>query len=518
MKSPSLTDRILLVFALAVVGALLVYIPPKILDQYDKIKDLGPPWTYLYFALVGSGAAILLGLAGMIIYRIWKNTRDKRQKQVRREKNPSQLSASEKQAEVTDNLAAVAQYQADEHVEPDLKKELAGLQDKLQAKQIAQRLEIVAFGTISSGKSSLMNALAGRDVFETDPRGGTTLQRQQIPWPGNDQVLLVDTPGLGEIDGQERLAVAAESARDADLVLLVVDGPLRDSEFKLLAKLGEMEKRVIVCLNKEDWYSAEDQPKLLGQLAEQLRGIVQPEQIVAVRASSSQRSRVHVLADGTATESTVTELPEIAPLAEQMLRTVRRDGRDLLLANLLLQSRGLVDHAKAKVRATLDARAWEIVDRNTWIAAGASAVAPVAILDVAIGSTVTVNMVLELAKVYRQPMDTQTLLKLLAQLTKNCITIIGVGAAMPAVSSVVAGLLKSVPVAGTIAGGALQGLTQAFLTRWIGGIFIAHFQSEMQLPAEGLANLALEEWRKLTKPTELLKFMQTAKEKLKTLK
>ena len=61
MKSPSLTDKLLLVVALAIVGALLVYIPPKLLEQYDRIKDLGPPFTYLYFALVGSGAAILIG-------------------------------------------------------------------------------------------------------------------------------------------------------------------------------------------------------------------------------------------------------------------------------------------------------------------------------------------------------------------------------------------------------------------------------------------------------------------------
>src|SRR5690349_13910506 len=112
MKS-SLTDKVLLIFALAVVGALLVYIPPRILDQYDKIKELGPPWTYLYFGLVGSGAFILFGLAGTAVWRIWKNTRDKQQKRDRREKNPSQLSAGEKQQELTDNLAAVEQLHSD---------------------------------------------------------------------------------------------------------------------------------------------------------------------------------------------------------------------------------------------------------------------------------------------------------------------------------------------------------------------------------------------------------------------
>ncbi len=37
---------------------------------------------------------------------------------------------------------------------------------------------------VSSGKSSLLNALAGREMFRTDVRAGTTLARNEVPWPG----------------------------------------------------------------------------------------------------------------------------------------------------------------------------------------------------------------------------------------------------------------------------------------------------------------------------------------------
>src|SRR4051812_5212695 len=157
------------------------------------------------------------------------------------------------------------------------------LVDRAQSKQSAHKLEIVAFGTISSGKSSLLNALAGRDVFQTDPRGGTTQERLEIPWPGDDRVTLVDTPGLGEVEGTERVAIAAEAARDADLVLLVVDGPLRDSEYQLLVKLSQMQKRILVCLNKADWYADEERQRLLEQIGSQVRGVVQAQDIIAVR-------------------------------------------------------------------------------------------------------------------------------------------------------------------------------------------------------------------------------------------
>ena len=50
------------------------------------------------------------------------------------------------------------------------------------------------------------------DVFATDLKGGTTINRQEVPWPTADRVTLVDTPGLAEVDGADHIAVAAEAA------------------------------------------------------------------------------------------------------------------------------------------------------------------------------------------------------------------------------------------------------------------------------------------------------------------
>ena len=83
------------------------------------------------------------------------------------------------------------------------------------------------------------------------------------------------------------------------------------------------------------------------------------------------------------------------------------------------------------------------------------------------------------------------------------------------VAAAVASLLKTVPIAGSIAGGALQGIVQALVTRWIGAVFIGYFQAEMKLPPEGLANLARREWQRLTSPAELLKFLQEARNRLR---
>lgn len=516
MTSHRTTTGLLLVVLLAFVGFVLLYAPQWLVQQYHAVRDAGRGWTIAYFAVVGSGAVLLGGASlWLLIGLVWRSRRKSSRRQ-RRGKNPSELSAEEKQHEIDENLAAIVDYQADLGPESPLRQELKPLIDDLDEKREAQTLEIVAFGTVSSGKSSLLNALAGRDVFVTDARGGTTLQRNEIPWPGIDRVLLVDTPGLNEIDGAAHAEVSSEAAANADLVLLVVDGPLRESEHRLLQQLVAMEKRVLLCLNKEDWYESDDRDTLLGQLAEQARGAVSPEDVVAVRASPAQRKRVRLSADGTELEEQVEVPPDIGSLATRMLEVIRRDGSDLLLANLLLKSRGLFESARARVEAALDRRAWDLVDRYMWGAGGAAAVSPLPILDLAAGSTVSAKMVVDLAKVYRQDVDFQVAVNLLGQLGKNLLGILGVSAATPAVTAAVASLLKTVPGAGTIAGGVLQGLVQALITRWIGAVFIKYFKNEMKCPEGGLAGLARREWDKATQPEELKKLVQRARQRYKT--
>jgi hypothetical protein len=503
-----------LLLILAGVGYLLVTLPPTVIEQYERAAGLSPTWGYVYLAAVGLGGTILVGVLGWIVFRVLLNSRRKSKQRGRRVRDPSQLSPAEREAELRENLAAGGDYAAGDEVSDEIRGQLRTEIKALEAKLDHERLEIVAFGTISSGKSSLLNALAGRDLFRTDPRGGTTVTRCDVPWPGGDEVVLVDTPGLAEVQGETRAAESAAAAQDADLVLLVVDGPLKAYEMDLLRRLGAMEKRVLACLNKEDWFSDEDRQELLAQIRQQVEPIIHSDDLVAVRSRTVEQRRVRVLPDGSETEETATLPADIEPLAGRMLQIVEHDRRDLLLSNLLLQSRGLVESAKDRVRASLDARADEIVSRYMWAAGGVTAANPLPLLDLAGGSAVTVKMVLELARVYRQPIDADTVVTLLAQLTKNLVGMLGVAAATPAITTLLGSMLKTVPGVGTIAGGLLQGLTQSLLTRWIGKVFCAYFRNEMKAPPGGLSEIARDKWAEVTAAGELTKMIQAGRRHL----
>lgn len=514
MPNRTTTYRFLLVGVVAVAAYFAVTLPPKVMEQYNIARQQSPVVGYAYLAVVSVGGLVLAGILLWTMWRVWTNTRTKQHQLERRARDPSQLTPADRRAELSENIEAGRDYAATGGISDIVRAEIERAVAEMEQKREAERLEIVAFGAISSGKSSLLNALAGRDVFRTGVVGGTTSTQSEIDWPGSDRVVLVDTPGLAEVAGEVRARGSADAAKNADLVLMVVDGPLRDYEHELLETLSEMGKRLVICLNKADWFTDSERAELCQQIAEQVHGLVAAEDVVSVRSRPVERPIVRQLPDSTQVDDKVTEPPDIQPLADRLLQIVSSEGDSLLLANLLMQSRGLVDDAKQRVLAALDQQAGRVIDRYMWAAAGVTGANPVPLLDIAGGTAVTVKMVLDLADIYKQRIDSETIIELLSQLTKSLIAMLGASAAAPALASGVASLLKAIPGVGTIAGGLLQGLVQAIVTQWIGRVFMRYFREEMQPPAGGIAELARKEWNALTSPESLRKLIVMGRQKL----
>jgi uncharacterized protein (DUF697 family) len=124
-------------------------------------------------------------------------------------------------------------------------------------------------------------------------------------------------------------------------------------------------------------------------------------------------------------------------------------------------------------------------------------------------------MIIDLARVYRQPIDADMAVKILEQLTKNLIALVGGVAATPAIASIIGSLLKTVPGVGTLAGGLVQGLVQALVTRWIGNVFVEYLRNEMKPPPGGLAEVARNEWQRLTSVDALRRLVSAGREHLK---
>ena len=127
-------------------------------------------------------------------------------------------------------------------------------------------------GRPNVGKSTLLNALVGQKLSIVTPRPQTTRHRiiglAQLP---KAQIAFVDTPGL---HSQARRALnkamnrtAAAALSDADLVVLVVEALVWNSEDELVLKrIARAERPVLVAVNKVD--RVKPRERLLPYLAE----------------------------------------------------------------------------------------------------------------------------------------------------------------------------------------------------------------------------------------------------------
>lgn len=96
------------------------------------------------------------------------------------------------------------------------------------AERLRSGFVVVIAGPPNAGKSTLMNAIAGRDVAITSPFAGTTRDPIEIAVDlGGYPVVLVDTAGIRETADpveQEGVARARRRAAEADLTLWLDDG------------------------------------------------------------------------------------------------------------------------------------------------------------------------------------------------------------------------------------------------------------------------------------------------------
>ncbi|TYC54015.1 tRNA uridine-5-carboxymethylaminomethyl(34) synthesis GTPase MnmE [Rhodobacterales bacterium] len=101
------------------------------------------------------------------------------------------------------------------------------LERSRSGERLRSGLQVVLMGAPNAGKSSLLNAIAGRDVAIVTEEAGTTRDVIEVHLDlGGYPVTLVDTAGLRQTDGiveREGIRRAEERGRAADLVLWAVE-------------------------------------------------------------------------------------------------------------------------------------------------------------------------------------------------------------------------------------------------------------------------------------------------------
>lgn len=311
---------------------------------------------------------------------------------------------------------------------------------------------ITIYGEVSSGKSSLVNALLPEASVETDPRAGTTTTIRHYSWQAasGDRVVITDLPGFNLEDDTDAL----EETRRAHLVIFLCDSDLTSSQAEQLQFLIGLDKPVILALNKSDRYSEDELHALLDEIC-QKTGLSESD-VVAVTTGGKEEV-IRMLGEGMEQRSSRDRQPEIADLRQSVQRHLDQDRvlmESLRETAVLTLASEKLDVARDLHRAQMAEELVSKYSRRAVIGALA-AVAPGS--DLIIQGVLATRLIRELSKLYEVPVkeiEIESFLELAGGKVKN----------MTALTLAIAGnAFKAFPGVGTISGGVIHAVAYGMI-------------------------------------------------------
>ncbi len=298
-------------------------------------------------------------------------------------------------------------------------------------------IQIAAFGLVGRGKSSILNALVGQEIFTTGPLHGVTRTIKGVNWQlssddtfpnlarltlngqGNAQVQLLDTPGIDEVDGQTREILACQVAQQVDLILFIISGDMTKVEFSALAKLREAGKPMILVFNKIDQYPEVDRLAIYEKIAsERVKELLSPDEIVMVAASPLLTETVKAQ-DGRLKTQRFRGKPQIEALKLKILEILEREGKSLVALNSMLYADEVNEQIVARKMAIRDRGANQLIQKAVMIKASAIALNPVTVLDLFTGAVIDLTMILALSRLYGIDLTRRGAIALLQKIALN---------------------------------------------------------------------------------------------------
>ena len=329
-------------------------------------------------------------------------------------------------------------------------------------------VQIAAFGMVGRGKSSLLNALLGQTVFETGPLHGVTRTASRANWGigedvrdgclrvtlpgfGQSQVELIDTPGLDEVDGETRAALAQQVAKQADLILFVIAGDLTKVEHEALAQLREAGKPILLVFNKIDQYPQADRMAIYHKIRdERVRELLSPDEIVMAAASPLVKTAVQ-RPDGSRGIQLKADAARVDDLKLKILEILHREGKALVALNTMLYADDVNEQLVQRKLEIRDSSANKLIWQATITKAVAIALNPITVVDILSGAVIDIVLILTLSKLYGIGMTEAGAVGLLQ---KIALSMGGIGASELLATLGLSGLKSLLGLATPVTGGA----------------------------------------------------------------
>jgi len=331
-----------------------------------------------------------------------------------------------------------------------LQEQIAHLTDELNR----QEINLAVTGGKSVGKTTLIQMLSEIQQ-NVETRLIASLHFQE-------------TPPLFTKAGDKSDAAALQEAIASDFVLFLTNGDLTDSEFQTFQQLKAAKQSTMLVFNKQDQYLPEERVSVLMSLRQRIQ-----ENVVAIAASPlAIKVRKHQ-EDGSVQEWLEVPAPDIQQLTQQLGEILATHGQQLVWATTMRKALLLKTAAKNLLNETRRDRALPVIEQYQWIAAGAAFANPVPALDILATAAINAQMVMDLGGIYQQKFSLDQAQTVAATMGSLMLKLGLVELSSQAISTI----LKSNAVT-FVAGGVVQGVSAAYLTRIAGLSLVEYFQQQ----------------------------------------
>jgi small GTP-binding protein len=328
---------------------------------------------------------------------------------------------------------------------------------QLELRSASEQIDIALFGEMSSGKSSLINALLPGSQVETCALGGTTRSIGHYHWQPADglPIRLTDLPGFGHSDTRELLGPARDEAIRAHVVLYVCDGDLTREQFTELTELAGFGKPLIVIINKSDRFDEQELFAIETRIRERLDQ-VPALAVISISAGGTEQVKV-IDADGQQSSQSRTRPTRVQPLISQLLSILSNDQAELVNQQRQSSLRLAAGKLASAERQYRSLKAETLVERYSRRAVLGALAAITPGSDLVIQGVLATSLMTQLCQLFERPIQDINL--------DQFLTLAGgrVGKTTAVVLAVAGNALKAFPGAGTIAGGIVHAIAYGMI-------------------------------------------------------
>lgn len=448
--------RQLLAFGAVILTALLLLfifsVTETVVGLWDRLQTAPDFVFYGYMGTIG----LILGAITLFIIRLLLPSKPESEEQKKVDKTTilKELESAEDNGMETENL----------------RRELKLLEQRKEAGTI----HITLFGDVSTGKSSIINALLPNAEIKTHIKGGSTQEITEYTWTSEsgDKLLLTDLPGRNEATGELDDRVQDEAIR-SQVVIYVTDSDLTRTQFSDILTLQSYGKPLLLAINKSDRFTEEEKTLIKGRIQEHF----DDELTVSFIKSGGMEEVMKIYPDGSEVPIIRPRIADVSALTADLQDEI--DSQSDLLetlrdASVFVLVKQKLDVAKVEFRHE---KGLKIVKSSTRKAVFGAMAAISPGTDLIIQGILGTLMVKDICKLYEVPVkqiDIDDFLQFSQGHMKKSV---------PLVMAVAGNGFKAFPGIGTVAGGLVHAVAYGIIFDALGRAIIKTLEQRGKLKA-----------------------------------